>query len=45
MAFNAPADVADAGKCHPEVDANGNCGPAEKVSLLSFLLTFSTIRT
>lgn len=38
------ADVTDAGKFHPEVDANGNCGAAEKVSLLSFLFAFNTVR-
>lgn len=32
------ADGADAGKPQPKVDANGNCGAGEQVSLLCFCL-------
>lgn len=39
------ADGADAGKFHPEVDANGNCGAAEKVSPLCFASPLRTIGT
>lgn len=39
------ADGADAGKFHPEVDANGNCGAAEKVSPLCFAPPLRTIGT
>lgn len=39
------ADGADAEKFHPEVDANGNCGAAEKVSPLCFASPLRTIGT
>lgn len=35
----------DAGKLHPEVDANGNCRAGEKVSLLRFVFTLSAVMT
>lgn len=39
------ANGADAGKRHPEVDANGNFGAGEKVSLLCFAFTLSAFTT